>query len=80
MTDVPPNTLFGLKNKDIGLAALIVKTAVAVCPSSEDVIVDVVLEATFTTVTVKVAEVAPAAIVTEAGTVALLLEDFNVTT
>jgi hypothetical protein len=68
---VPPMTLFGLVLRVSSWAELIVSAAVAVWPLSVAVIVDVVFAPTLTVVTVNVAEVAPAAIVTDAGTVAL---------
>jgi len=67
--------LFGLRLSVIGLAALIVNTAVAVLPLWVAVIVAVVLVPTLTAVTVNVAVVAPARTVTEDGTVALLVDE-----
>jgi hypothetical protein len=72
--------VFGLSLSVRGKAALIVKTALADTPVPVPEIVEVVSVPTLIVVTVKVAEVAPPAIVTVAGTVALLLEDLRDTT
>jgi len=70
---LPPKTLVGDKVSAVTVGGLIVNVAVADLPLAVAVIVAAALVDTGTVVTVKVALVAPAATVTEAGTVALAL-------
>jgi len=76
---VPPATLAGLKLSALITGVVTVRVAVAEVPLKAPVIVEVPFTANV--VTVKVAVVAPAATVTEAGTVAAaVLEEVRVTT
>jgi hypothetical protein len=65
--EVPPATLVGLRESDATVGAVIVKVPLADVLLAVPVIVSVVVAETATVVTVKVAVVAPAATVTEAG-------------
>lgn len=78
--ETPPRTLVGFKVRPLGTGARIVRTAVLVMPPVAAEIVDVVLAAITEVEIVKVAEVAPAATETVAGTVAegLLLDSATI--
>jgi hypothetical protein len=76
---VPPTTDVGLNANPVNVAAVIPSGAVADVPSAEAVIVAVAFDVTALVVTVNVAELEPAGIVTVAGTVALALLDERLT-
>lgn len=75
----PPTTDEGLTPSDIGFAAFTVSVPVVLLPLEVPVIVATVSVPTETVVAVKVAEVAPPATVTDAGTVTLLDDEVSVT-
>jgi hypothetical protein len=77
--EVPPDTLAGLRVTEAKPGGVIVKVAVTEAPVILAVIVAVFCAETTTVLTVKVAEVLPAATVTLAGTVAVveLLDSFT---
>lgn len=73
---VPPTTLVGARVRPVRVGATMLKVAVLVFDPTVPVIVTLSFVATPTVVTVKVADVAPAAIETVAGTFASeLLEE-----
>lgn len=78
--DVPPVTDVGFKATVLSTGAVIPRDADWLVAPSVAVIVLAVFAATAVVVTVNVAVVAPAATVTEAGTVAAALLDVSVTT
>jgi len=70
VAEVPPSTGFGLKDRAATASGLTVRGAVAVVPQVADRVIDAAV-ATGTVLTGKMAVVAPAGTVTEAGTVAI---------
>jgi hypothetical protein len=76
---VPPTTDVGLNETPVKTGAVIVRVAVGEVPFPVAVIVDVVFDATPTVVTVNVPVVAPAATLTDDGTVAAALLELRAT-
>lgn len=76
----PPITDVGLKVTDVGAIALMFKPFETVVPDATPLIVTVVSVDTAVVETLNVADVCPAATVTEAGTVALAESDERLTT
>jgi hypothetical protein len=76
----PPVTVVGFSVRPVIVTGLIVSVAVLVVPLNVPDTTAEVTEETEVVVTVKLAEVAPDGIVTDAGTVALVVLDERVTT
>lgn len=80
MEVVPPTTLVGFIVNELMLGTLTVSDTVLTAPLRPPVTVTVVVEVIGTVLILNVAVVAPAAIVTVAGTVAEALLELNITT
>jgi hypothetical protein len=79
LTELPPVTVVGLRRIEATVIGLIVSEAVCVTLPALAVIVDTDWVVTVLVVTAKVAEDCPPGIITELGTLAVVLEDVSVT-